>query len=275
MKNVLKPGVEASQFSSYELSDNLQNYPEDDTLMDCINEVVGENTGPCLRNESSVNYCNNYALNIAQRQCRTRPAVMLLGDSWGGNKNIQFQRRLREIATKFILIPKLTTAHLQPLDVGFNRQYKIFVTRLMNAAYHERKVAEITSREGHINVHSLIWNQFGSPAYRDMIRRAWHNTDPEFNVTELSRQPVAVVRDIQFSFPPGSQCQHAGHSRPAFIRCSHCGKLLCLQHFLERVCFHEGEDTDHDLPFNVSLGEDLSSDLSELEDDEYDIYLGD
>lgn len=32
----------------------------------------------------------------------------------------------------------------------------------------------------------------------------------------------------------GTQC-----TRPAFIRCAHCGRILCLHHLLSRECFHE------------------------------------
>lgn len=30
--------------------------------------------------------------------------------------------------------------------------------------------------------------------------------------------------------------------RPAFIKCAHCGRLLCLEHFLGRKCFHATDE---------------------------------
>lgn len=72
-----------------------------------------------------------------------------------------------------------------------------------------------------------------------MILYGWRNTDPAFNVTtKLSTFPPKMVNSIQFDFDSAAKCEHSNCSRHAFIRCSHCGKLLCLHHFLERNCFH-------------------------------------
>lgn len=97
-------------------------------------------------------------------------------------------------------------------------------------------------RYGIINMQSLIWNQFLSPEYRPMLRYAWRNTDPGYTNSELqSRAPPPLVQDIQFNFNQSSLCEH-NCTNYAFIRCSHCGKLMCLDHFLNRTCFHDDED---------------------------------
>lgn len=104
--------------------------------------------------------------------------------------------------------------------------------------------AYLDSREGIINMHSLIWNQFGSENYTDMLRYAWHNTDPHWSIDEINNRPMPRgVLDIQFKTDK-TRCDQKDHitnttcSRPAFIRCSHCGKILCLHQFMERVCIH-------------------------------------
>lgn len=100
-------------------------------------------------------------------------------------------------------------------------------------------ISEITSREGIINTHSLVWNQFSSENYTDTLRYAWHDTDPHFSMDEMSTQPrPRVVLKIQFDYKV-SKCQHYNRSRPAAIQCSHYGKVLCMKHLLERVCFHD------------------------------------
>lgn len=73
-----------------------------------------------------------------------------------------------------------------------------------------------------------------------MIRYAWHNTDRSFAEAELDKAkvPPRMVQDIQFEFNRSKLCEH-NCSNYAFIRCSHCGKLVCLRHFLDRKCFHE------------------------------------
>lgn len=102
--------------------------------------------------------------------------------------------------------------------------------------------AEITSRLGVINMPGLIWDQFHSSKYRDMLLYAWRHTDPEFMIDELENgAPPATVTDIQFDLGRRSDCQVRNCNHRAFIRCSHCGKLLCLQHFLNRTCLHRIE----------------------------------
>ena len=90
-----------------------------------------------------------------------------------------------------------------------------------------------------MNLHSLISNQFDSFGYRDMIRHAWHSTDPDYSIDELSSgPPVTMVQDVQFNFNPAHRCEF-NCTNHAFIKCSHCGELMCLKHFLERKCFHQ------------------------------------
>lgn len=82
--------------------------------------------------------------------------------------------------------------------------------------------------------------------------------------------PSRGVLANQFSFRE-TRCQnkdpltHAYCSRPAFIKCSHCGKFLCLKHFIERVCFHE---TNEELA--GPSGTHQHSIVSEEDDDDFD-----
>lgn len=109
----------------------------------------------------------------------------------------------------------------------------------MEEAFYEDTIGTITSREGIINVQSLMHNQLSSPKYRDMILSAWRNTDPTFNATILINNPTKIVDDVQFEFDPAEKCQVAGCQKHAFIKCTHCGKLLCHHHFMNRTCFHQ------------------------------------
>ena len=100
----------------------------------------------------------------------------------------------------------------------------------------------MASRAGIVNMHSLVWNQFGSEAYTDMLRYAWHKTDPSFSDSELSsRPPPPMVHEINFNFDKSRRCE-MNCTNFAFIKCAHCGKHLCLKHFLDRACFHEVND---------------------------------
>ena len=147
---------------------------------------------------------------------------------------------------KVLRIPKHTTGHLQPLDVVWNRQLKIFVKRVAQQACHQNETRVITSRGGILNLYSLIWNQMGSHAYRDTNLYGWRHTDPDFRYDEMtSTAQPPNVHAIQFHGVSGHTYQHSNCTAPAFIRCSYCHRMLCLHHFLDRTCFHPNRNHGH------------------------------
>ena len=124
------------------------------------------------------------------------------------------------------------------------RQYKKFVKRIIEEATQADLRDYISSREGILNMHSLVWNQFDSEAYTDMLRYAWRHTDLAYSVEELAARPVPpMVQELQFNFDASKKCQAYNNcTNHAFIKGSHCGRLLCLNHLLQRVCFHAEEN---------------------------------
>lgn len=167
-----------------------------------------------------------------------KPAVLVLADAWSGHSKQSQETDLLHMGAKLLRIPPSTTDKLQPLDVNFNRQLKIFYNRIVEEAFYRDILANVTSREGIINIHSLLHNQMCSSQYYDMIKYAWRNTDPSFNTSELTNHPPKMVNSIQFDFDQAQMCQVSGCDQHAFVKCSHCGRHLCLHHFLERICFH-------------------------------------
>ena len=99
-------------------------------------------------------------------------------------------------------------------------------------------IRDVTSRHGIINIPSLMRDQFGVPAYADIIIWAWHKTDRKFDKTQITSRPLRKVDDINFGFKSDAKCAVEGCDKYAFIRCAHCGRHLCLKHFLDRQCFH-------------------------------------
>lgn len=165
-------------------------------------------------------------------------AVLVLADSWGGHSSRDQKDLLHSMGAKMLQIPRKTTDKLQPLGINFNRQLKIFYNRVIEEAFYEDLMANVASREGILNLQSLIHDQLTSKKYNDMIRYAWHSTDPSFNNSELANHPPPMVNAIQFDFDQSAKCSISGCTNHAFTRCSHCGKFLCLNHFLQRECFH-------------------------------------
>ena len=128
-------------------------------------------------------------------------------DSWGGHSGREMIEELRALGVEELTIPPHTTGDLQPLDVTFKRQYKKFVKRIMEEAIQTNETSLVTSREGIIIVHSLVWNRFDSTAYTDMLRYAWRHTDPAYSIEELSARPVPpMVQELQFNFDASRRC---------------------------------------------------------------------
>lgn len=134
-------------------------------------------------------------------------AVLLLADSWSGHTKASQKEDLSRMGARLLKIPPGTTDHPQPLDVNYNRQLKIFYNRVLEEAFYADTLPNVTSREGILNLHSLIHDQMSSPKYKDMILLAWKHTDPSFNTTELSSYPPKMVNQIQFDFDPSDSCQ--------------------------------------------------------------------
>lgn len=98
-----------------------------------------------------------------------------------------------------------------------------------------------------------------------MLRYAWHNTDASFSHEELLSDRPAMVKDVQFDVNAQDSCEVDECDSPAFIRCSHCGKLMCLSHFLDRKCFHEPSQ-NMSVPYEIHT--ESSQSETEIDDDD-------
>lgn len=204
----------------------------------------------------------------AAESSNRRPDILLLVDSWGGHSSDRIAAELYADNVLELRIPARTTASLQPLDVQVFRQYKILVKRIQEAASYQGLTRNITDRYGIMRMHSLVWNQLQAPVYRDMLLWAWRHTDPGFSSSELQDEPPPkMVLNVQFSFNRSHTCDVVGCNERAFITCAHCGKFLCLKHFLGRECFHEHGSNSSVLS---SASQSLSIDSDETNDDGYD-----
>lgn len=74
-----------------------------------------------------------------------RPDLLLVADSWSGHSKRATEMHFNDSIIGLLRIPPHGTSRLQPLDVTFFRQYKIFWKRITKAALHNNKTAEITT----------------------------------------------------------------------------------------------------------------------------------
>lgn len=274
-EDVLVDAIIESRHRSAE--DDFESLPDASTLLRGGDQGMDEEDHECwseMRESRNCNarawprsvYCDNQARHSADRYCLNKPEGLMLLDSWSGNKPIA--RVSRAFHIKPMTIPERTTMELQPLDVIFNRQYKIAVNRIIEQAHYDEIIKEVTSREGIMNFQSLLWNQFASPNFREMILWSWHKTEPDFPTQELSATPPLMVRAIHFGFNE-TNCEIDDCNNHPFIRCAHCGRVLCLRHFLERLCFHGDSSNAETVPIDREGALRVLGGIDDDSDDEF------
>lgn len=129
------------------------------------------------RDQMRHDQCYAEALQEAESVCGYRPNALALFDSWAEQSGNIFKDKLSDNRISILKIPPHTTGYLQPLDVGFFRQYKIIYNRMMDAARMDHQSEPLTKRWGIINFNSLVFNQLQAPIFRDLFRWAWRHTD--------------------------------------------------------------------------------------------------
>lgn len=270
IRDVLAPTVRQNIF--YGDSDDIESYRPDREDEETLERLQGYDAIACrsisfwgrifeTTNETCIENRRLLALHIARH-----PYVLLLSDSWSGQTNMILRDQLRTTGVKNLTVPPHTTGDVQPLDVGFFLQLKKFIRRITEEAVVEDVIGEITSREGIINLMSLIYNQLQSPAYYDLWRFAWRNTDPSFSEDELTNVPPANVNSVQFGYDPYEMCSVENCTEEVVLRCSHCGRSLCLRHFINRTCFHDIDDETDEIAQQAHFGPGREEAVDEVDD---------
>lgn len=115
---------------------------------------------------------------------------------------------------------------IQPLDVYFNRQYKVIARKLYDYVRLHDLDINLANRNNIIKMNSLIYNQLSSKLFNPMIRYAWYQSGYLENDPGTFRN----VKEICFTLENDS-CSMEKCSQLTFILCSWCQKSLCIHHF--------------------------------------------
>jgi hypothetical protein len=164
-----------------------------------------------------------------------RPSVssksILLSDHWSGQRDPNIYSGVK--GRKRLEIPANTTSRIQPLDVYFNRQWKLIARRIFDHVQLDDIVINLSERNNVIRLNSLIYNQLISPLFIPMIQYAW------FASGCIDQQPgkFESVNEVCFSVD-SSFCQQSNCHLLPFIQCSHCRKFLFFTHFFEVYHYH-------------------------------------
>lgn len=151
--------------------------------------------------------------------------TLLLSDSWTGQKDGKgIYEPVKEC--KRLEIPWKTTSQIQPLDVFFNRQWKVIVRKVYQRVLLDEIDIHLAQRNNIIRLQSLIHNQLSSTIFTPMIRYAWFKS----GYTDTDPRPFQTVTEVCFKFNQ-AHCDTPSCDQFPFIRCSYCNKILCLQDF--------------------------------------------
>jgi hypothetical protein len=149
---------------------------------------------------------------------------LLISDCWNAQGAEGMYDKLKNL--KRLEIPKKTTSTIQPLDVYFNRQYKVIARKLYDYIRLHNVDINLAQRNNIIKLNSLIHNQLSSKTFNCMIRYAW------FQSGYLKNHPGTFknVKELCFTFKDNS-CSIDNCNETTFICCSWCEKSLCINHF--------------------------------------------
>ena len=156
---------------------------------------------------------------------------LLLSDYWPGQRSSDIYSSVE--GCKRLEIPAHTTSRIQPLDVYFNRQWKLIARRIFDHIQLDDIAINLSERNNIIRLNSLIHNQLSSPLFTPMIKYSWFAS----GYVEQHPGDFDSVNDVCFSIDSGFCQQPNCHLLP-FIRCSHCRKFLCFEHFFEVYHYH-------------------------------------
>ena len=165
------------------------------------------------------------------KKCVGNQSYLLISDSWGAQGADEIYKKLPNL--RRLEIPKKTTAMIQPLDVYFNRQYKVIARRLSDHVRLHDYDINLGQRNNIIKMNSLIHNQMSSKIFTRMIQYAWFRSGYLIN----DPGPLENVKQVCFSFK-GYSCSENNCVEIAFIQCSWCARSLCICHFFTDYHLH-------------------------------------
>ena len=149
---------------------------------------------------------------------------LLLSDYWTGQRNADIYSAVK--GRKRLDIPAHTTSRIQPLDVFFNRQWKVIARRVFGYVQLDNIAINLSERNNIIHLNSLIHNQLSSHLFVPMIKYSWFAS----GYIDQHPEPFQTVNDICFDI--GSNfCQQPNCNSLSFIQCCHCRKFLRFEHF--------------------------------------------
>jgi hypothetical protein len=156
---------------------------------------------------------------------------LLLSDYWGEQRTKTLYEKMKHL--RRLEIPKKATSMIQPLDVGWNRQYKYFIRESYNHVRLYDLDCNLAQRNNIIKMNSLAYNQMTSPKFIPMVRYAWYQA----SYLQTNPGPFQNTKEICFSFDE-TLCSEKDCEKSPFVKCSFCSKVLCFSDFFDKYHMH-------------------------------------
>jgi hypothetical protein len=155
-------------------------------------------------------------------------AVLIL-DEWSGYKAALKMPELKQRGINVKIIPAGATATEQPLDVGFNHEWKKYFRILTTRIRRQQPEFKLSYWKNLGLLLSLTLKQFSAPRFTDFLKYAFHKS----HYYRDRPAPFETPSGFCFrSFEIGSKCQCG---KLCFIRCAYCLNYLCYDHYITAI----------------------------------------
>jgi len=158
--------------------------------------------------------------------------IVLLLESWSGQTDESIFAAVNT-KCKRLQIPPKTTYKIQPLDVYFFRQYKIFTGLISGRIVLDQINLDLKNRNNLLRMHSLVYNQLQSQDFTPMLKYAWYVS----GYTEVRAGKFLNLKEILFDFE-NEDCDESMCQNQAFIKCAYCKMHLCFEDFFVKNHYH-------------------------------------
>ncbi|XP_076667943.1 LOW QUALITY PROTEIN: uncharacterized protein LOC143368769 [Andrena cerasifolii] len=168
-----------------------------------------------------------YLTNIVKPYVQDNKFLLII-DSWGGGREGTDRRVYDEIFPRdnnntnwtLAIIPPKCTPLVQPCDVYFYRQVKIFIKKLQHCTFLMENQRELTQREDAVKIHSLLHHQITAPIFKPMIRYAWYAAGL------IDHEKPTFQNLNQVCFP--ANLLYCECKKISLLKCAWCFKELCF-----------------------------------------------
>ncbi|GAV00666.1 hypothetical protein RvY_11484 [Ramazzottius varieornatus] len=146
-----------------------------------------------------------------------------LADSWPTFADQEaMDVKPEELEYEMTTIPPKVTGQIQPLDVLCFRMYKGYFRKVSNWIFLNDQPVQVHHRDVVLKMHSLIYQQFTSPRFANLIAQAWH-------LSGYVDRSVEYVDPTEFCFQGLiGRCDYDNCERSLLLKCGWCKAPLCL-----------------------------------------------